>query len=551
MSSAIKQRPTVSLPATIHPILKRIYAERGVIGARELDYALEHLLHFGSLFNIDKASSLLAEAIKQQKHIAIVADFDTDGATGCAVAVRALRSMGAYQVSYITPNRLTDGYGLTPRTVEMVSRQSPDLLVTVDNGISSIAGVSLAREMGMDVLVTDHHLPGETLPDASVIVNPNQKGDMFPSKALSGVGVIFYVMLALRHRLREDGLFAGKSPNLSDLLDLVALGTVADVVPLDYNNRILVAQGLARIRDGRCNAGLAALLVVGGRDRAHITEQDLAYAVAPRLNAAGRLDNMSKGIACLLTDDAREAMKAAKILDRLNGERKHLQALAEADIKDLMEACVYNEEWHQGVTGLVASSLKERLKRPAIAFASDKNGMLKGSARSVKGVHIRDILATIDCQNPGLVHSFGGHAMAAGLAISTEDFTRFEDAFNAIMRDYHPTQDTHTDGDLSVDDIGLPLANIIRDGGPWGSNFPLPLFNGEFEVINSRMVGANHLKMRLRLPGNISEYDAIAFNINKNWQKEAKRARITYHLEVNHWRGESRLQLLVKTIIAV
>ncbi len=574
MSLVIKQRAVTvatDLPETMDPVLKRIYAVRGVTTADELDYSLDALLNFEGLRNIHDAAALLATAIRRQQRIVIVADFDADGATSCVVAMRSLAGMSAGRVTYVVPNRFEYGYGLSPEIVDVAAGHDPDLLITVDNGIASIAGVAHARDLGIDVLITDHHLPGEALPDANVIVNPNQAGDTFKSKALAGVGVIFYVMLAVRHHLRADGWFDDCDipvPNLSVLLDLVALGTVADVVPLDHNNRLLVAQGLRRIRTGRCCPGIKALLRLARRSLSEISEKDLAFAVAPRLNAAGRLEDMSQGIACLLSDNGDEAHEMAAALDTLNRKRRaiqhQMQLEAQAEIEALeiggedipLGVCLFNAHWHQGVVGIISSKIKERLNRPVIAFAEDKAGLIKGSARSIQGVHIRDVLATVDSHMPGLIHKFGGHAMAAGLSIQAADLNIFRSVFNDMLKRFVTAEDLsdaiYSDGTLVAGEISIQLATTILAAGPWGADFPEPLFSGVFERAEARRVGEKHLTLSLRLPDDDTEIDAIAFNTtDEDWPHQPEQVHIAYRLDINQFRGQRQLQLIVETIEAV
>lgn len=501
------------LPEDMHPVLKRVYQARNVTGSDALDRSLDRLHNPNSLLGIKEAAQLLAKIIKNDGRILIVADFDADGATSCALAMRALKAIGAVNVHYLVPDRAIHGYGLTPAIVEEAACHSPDLIVTVDNGISSIAGVETAKARGIKVLVTDHHLPGNELPAADAIVNPNQHGDTSQCGALAGVGVTFYVLLALRVLLREQKWFEQQSipePNLAQWLDLVALGTVADLVPLDENNRRLVAQGLARINHGHCVAGIRALLVEGKRDNRTLGASDLGFFVAPRLNAAGRLEDMSLGIECLLTDDAEDARQLASRLDEINHVRREIQqemqqqALTVVEKLDLETAtlptglCLFDERWHQGVVGLVASRLKERYHRPVIAMAPAGEGELKGSARSISGFHIRDTLDQLATQHPQLLQKFGGHAMAAGLSIREDDFDAFAEAFNELVSQQLNENDLMevllSDGKLEADELQLSLAEILRDAGPWGQGFPEPLFEGIFQVVSSRIVGGKHVK---------------------------------------------------------
>ncbi|NNG14495.1 MAG: single-stranded-DNA-specific exonuclease RecJ, partial [Gammaproteobacteria bacterium] len=475
----------------------------------------------------------------------------------------ALRMFGAQQVTYLVPNRFTFGYGLTPEIVELAAERKPDLLITVDNGISSIAGVRAAKQHGMQVIVTDHHLPGDELPEADAIVNPNQPGDSFPCKSLAGVGVALYVMFSLRAELRERDWFTQQGmvmPNLAVLLDLVALGTVADVVPLERNNRILVAQGLARIRQGKCCAGLVALLKIAGRNQKTCVASDFGFAVAPRLNAAGRLEDMSIGIECLLTDDPKQALALAQQLDALNHERRSIeqdmreQAFAALDSLQIDDAqqpvgvCLYDASWHQGVIGILASRVKERLHRPVIAFAPGDNGELKGSARSIPGLHIRDALDAVAAHNPGLITKFGGHAMAAGLSLPESEFGRFCRAFDAEVRQQLDEEDlkgiVHSDGELTSNDLNLAFAETLRNAGPWGQGFPEPTFDGEFELVSRRIVGERHLKLMLRKPGEQDCIDGIAFNITDiDWPVQVKRVQLVYRLDVNEFQGMRTAQL--------
>jgi len=571
MPPEIKRRIStveIDLPGDIHPVLRRIYASRDVKTADDLDYSLTKLLPYKDLSNIQEAVVLLAEAIKENKRILIVADFDADGATSCVVALQGLRQMGAMDVVYVVPNRFEFGYGLSPEIVEVAAEMNPDLLVTVDNGISSVAGVQLARDKGIDVLITDHHLPGEQLPNANTIVNPNQVGDKFPSKMLAGVGVMFYILVALRAHLREQNWFQEQKltePNLAELLDLVALGTVADVVPLDRNNRLLVSQGLARIRSGNCRPGIKALLLAANRTLDRVTAQDMGFAVGPRLNAAGRLSDMSLGIECLMSDDEMQARNMAVRLDELNKERREIQnEMQEQALIDIAEleldetempfgVCLFNEDWHQGVVGILASKIKDKLHRPVIAFARDKDGLIKGSARSVSCVHIRDVLDTIAGQNPGLIDKFGGHAMAAGLTLKEIDFEDFKRAFDKELKRFVTAEDLNgsllSDGELTASEITFALANDIQQAGPWGQGFPEPQFDGDFELVESRIVGEKHLKLQLRVNGQDKVIDAIAFNFtDEAWIEKPERVHTVYRLDINEFRGRRQLQLMIENI---
>ena len=552
---------------SLPPLLQRIYAARGVSCAQELDNSLKYLLSYEQLKGIPDAVALLLQAIVEQQRILIIGDFDADGATATAVGVLGLRMLGATQVDYLVPNRFDYGYGLSVGIVEQAQQLAPDLIITVDNGISSIDGVQLAKSLGMRVLITDHHLPGEVLPVADAIVNPNQPGCSFPSKALAGVGVIFYVLLALRARMRELNSFVGAEPNLAQLLDLIALGTVADVVPLDANNRRLVQQGLARIRAGHARPGIKAIAEVGRRQLANMVAMDLGFIVGPRLNAAGRMDDMSIGIECLLAEDESQALLLAQQLDSLNAERKrteqNMQREALEQLQDLPEdnlpfgICVYEQDWHQGVTGILASRLKERYHRPVIAFADAGDGSLKGSARSVAGLHIRDALAAIDAQNPQLIRKFGGHAMAAGLTIAQAEYAQFVQAFDAQVRACLTEDELAgicvTDGELAAGEFALELAQQLRLAGPWGQQFPEPSFHGRFKLMQQRLVGERHLKMVLHNETTRIDVDAIAFNVDlEQWPNpNIQYADLAYRLDVNEFRGKQNLQLLVEHLIAV
>ncbi|OWP50477.1 single-stranded-DNA-specific exonuclease RecJ [Pseudomonas nitroreducens] len=559
--------PTLPDLGDLPPLLTRLYAARGVQRAAELDKGLARLIPYQQLKGVDAAVELLVDALEKGQRILYVGDFDADGATASSVGVLALRMLGAAWVDYLVPNRFEYGYGLTPEIVAVALEKRPDLLVTVDNGISSIDGVAAAKAAGLRVLVTDHHLPGPELPAADAIVNPNQPGCEFPSKAMAGVGVIFYVMLALRARLRERGWFAARGiaePNLAELLDLVSLGSVADVVPLDANNRILVHQGLARIRAGRARPGLRALLEVAGRDCRRITSTDLGFILGPRLNAAGRLDDMSLGIELLLCEDESVARDMAVQLDQLNQDRKAIeqgmQREALAQLKELpMEEmpfglCLFDPEWHQGVIGILASRLKERYHRPTIAFADAGDGTLKGSARSVPGFHIRDALDAVAARHPGLISKFGGHAMAAGLSLPQENFGAFAAAFDAEVRRQLDEEDLTgrllSDGQLGAEEFHLELARALRQAGPWGQHFPEPLFHGIFQIIQQRVVGERHLKLVLKTECGSLQLDAIAFNIDREiWPNPTVRwAEVAYKLDVNEFRGNETVQLMVAHI---
>ncbi len=550
-----------------HPLLQRILAARNINQVDEVEKGLVSLLPYDDLLQIDRAVERLAYALEHQQRITIVGDFDADGATSTAVAVKALSLFGAKYVDYLVPNRFEYGYGLTPEIVQVASNSSqPDLIVTVDNGISSIAGVDCANKLGIDVIITDHHLQGDTLPNAKAIVNPNQNGDSFASKNLAGVGVIFYVMLALRHHLKEHSWFDRQNiayPKMTVLLDYVALGTVADVVPLDKNNRILIYQGLQRIRAGCANPGIQALILASRRQADQLKASDLAYGLAPRLNAAGRLEDMSLGIACLLSDDLDKALEMSNYLNELNLERRALEAQMEQEAYSILDTlelddisnlgvCLYDPSWHQGIVGLVASRIKEKLHRPIIAFAKVASNELKGSARSIKGIHIRDVLDRIATENPGLITKFGGHAMAAGLSLPLDRYCDFQALFSEVVAEQigpnHMSCVIETDGELKDTDFTLANATMLHDAGPWGQNFPEPLFDGLFRLVDQRIVGQHHLKMVLQ-PKNSSIYvDAIAFNVDINrWPNhQCDQVHLIYHLDVNYFRNQRNLQLLVE-----
>lgn len=557
---------TLQLP-DMPALFSRVFANRNVRDVSELDHSIAQLESFNRLQDIDRAVALLVTALQQDWQIVVVGDFDVDGATSTTVAVTALRAMGARRVNYMVPNRFKYGYGLTPEIVsDAINHYQPQLIITVDNGISSVQGVAAAKHHGVHVLITDHHLPGEELPAADAIVNPNQPSDQFPSKALAGVGVIFYVMLALRSSLREQGWFSQGSisePNLAQWLDLVALGTVADVVPLDHNNRILVAQGLARIRAGQLRPGIQALIEVANRDAAKLVASDFGFAIAPRLNAAGRLEDMSLGIDCLLSEDIQQARRMAAELDSLNQARREI----EADMKQQAETaltqmslaetelpfglCLFDPSWHEGVVGILASRIKDRWHRPVIAFAQSEQGMLKGSARSVSGLHIRDALDAIAAQHPSLISKFGGHAMAAGLTIAADSLADFTAAFDLEVRRHLAESDLQgvvlSDGELTGEDLNLTMAKALRYLVPWGQAFHEPVFDGVFELVQRRVVGERHLKLLLRLPGQNSVFDAIAFNTtDHDWPDTVQYLQLAYRLDVNDYQGQQNLQLMVE-----
>lgn len=556
-------------------VLNRVYANRNIQSKDDLNYSIGKLLPFEKLKGITEAAKLIADAIKNELAITIVGDFDVDGATSTTVAVKSLYSMGAKKVDFIVPNRFEYGYGLTPEIVKVAVEQfNPDMIITVDNGISSIEGVKVAKELNLTVVVTDHHLPAATLPIADAIVNPNQPGCSFPSKMLAGVGVIFYVMLAVRSVLREQGWFAEKNipePNLAELLDLVALGTVADVVPLDYNNRILVSQGLARIRSGKVRAGIKALIDVAGRESKRLIASDFGFAIAPRLNAAGRLDDMSLGINCLLSDDLAKARGIAQELDKINYARRDIEADMKQQAMKILEGmhlgvgvddqnnslpfglCLFDENFHEGVVGIIASRIKDQWNRPVIVFAKTDGDMLKGSGRSIKGFHLRDALDAVASQNPTLITKFGGHAMAAGLTIAENDYELFTQAFDEEVRRHLNEDDLHgvimSDGELLSSEFSMTTAEELRFAGPWGQTFQEPVFDGVFNIINKRIVGEKHLKLSLQPEGSQLEIDAIAFNVtDEDWSSELTKAKVAYRLDVNVFRGNKNLQLVVEYI---
>ena len=553
----------------MHPVLKRVFVARGITSESELALGLDRLLPAKMLSGADEAAVLLHQVIAAGGKILIVGDFDTDGATSCALAVRALKMMGAEQVDYLVPNRFGFGYGLSPAIVEEALKRNPDLLVTVDNGISSIDGVAAAVAAGVPVLVTDHHLPGDELPAAAVLVNPQLPDDSFPSKNLAGVGVIFYVMLALRAHLRSLDWFSQNclpEPNLAELLDLVALGTVADVVPLDHNNRIMVHQGLQRIRAGRGCAGISAIIEVANRSQSRLTATDLGFAVAPRLNAAGRLDDMSLGIECLLAERPQAARAMAKQLDELNHSRRHIEGemvdQAMAGLSDILEQqeselpvglCIYRREWHQGVVGILASRIREHFHRPVIGFAPAQDGLIKGSARSVPGLHLRDLLAEIDLKYPGMIVRFGGHAMAAGLTLHEDCFERFSQAFDLETQRHLGAADLfgviRSDGALKPEEFTLELAELLRRASPWGQGFLEPRFDGEFSIRSRRIVGKRHLKLELVPDGTDDSIAAIAFNQTDAFP-ECGKIYIAYRLDINQFRGTGTVQLVIENIQA-
>lgn len=552
-------------PDAMHPLLQRILAARGVQFQAELDHSLARLPSPWLLPGMETMIAHLLEAIEQQKRILVVADYDADGATSCALAIKGLTLLGAREPLFIVPDRFRYGYGLTPEIVALAAVEKPDILLTVDNGIASIDGVNAAKILGMTVLITDHHLPGKELPAADAIVNPALHGSEFPSTALAGVGVMFYVLLALRSRMRANGKFNDKpEPNLGQLLDLVALGTVADVVNLDPVNRILVHQGLQRIRTGHCRVGLQALIQIAGKNQHSINASDLGFALAPRLNAAGRLDDMSLGIQCLLTEDEKLAKDIALQLDDLNRDRRDIEGQMKHEalrLLDTMKAfderhlpsgiCLFDENWHQGVIGILASRIKDRLHRPVIAFAPGNEGEIKGSARSIPGVHIRDVLSDIAAAHPKLLKKFGGHAMAAGLSLKLSDYPPFALAFNDEVAKKLATLDLeqkiYSDGQLPEDIITLKFAELLQNSGPWGQGFPEPVFDGIFEVVQCRILGQQHLKLVLRYPQSQLLIDAVAFFVEQAEQWLGVRSvKAAYKLDINEFRGNRSIQFIVQ-----
>lgn len=570
IKTQLRRRPAADdthLPASLPPLLRRLYALRGVQAEQELERSVKGMLPWQQLDGIDDAVSLLQQALADGRRIMVVGDFDADGATSTALTVLALRSMGGAAVDYLVPNRFEDGYGLSPEVVEQAAARGAELIVTVDNGISSHAGVDVAHAKGMQVLVTDHHLPGETLPAAEAIVNPNLRGCAFPSKSLAGVGVAFYLMLALRARLRDSGWFEQRAlamPNLAELLDLVALGTVADVVPLDANNRILVYQGLNRIRAGKCRPGIRALLEVANRDARQLAANDLGFALGPRLNAAGRLDDMSIGVALLLSDDIAQARMLANDLDALNQTRREIEQGMQVEALQLCDQlertstelpyglAMYHPEWHQGVVGILASRIKERFHRPVIAFAPAGDGILKGSGRSVPGLHMRDALERLDMLNPGLMMKFGGHAMAAGLSLEEAKFDEFRQRFGELVGEWLDPAMLEgviwSDGELAMQELSLTTAELLREGGPWGQAFPEPTFDGKFRILQQRLVGEKHLKLMVEPLGGGPLLDGIAFNVDTTlWPDSSVReVELAYKLDINEFRGNRNVQLLIQ-----
>lgn len=570
MKKLIKRREIpVGNSVSTHPLLDRLYRARHIKNTKELDRTLKSMLNPNQLYGIDQAVNLLVEVYQQQQKIVIVGDFDADGATSTALSVLALRQLGFSDVDYLVPNRFEQGYGLSIPVAEMALEKGVQLLMTVDNGVSSFEGIAFLKEKGIRVLVTDHHLPPETLPPADAIVNPNLSQCHFPSKSLAGVGVAFYLMLAVRAKFRELGIFTAETqPNFTDLLDLVALGTVADVVPLDQNNRILAYQGLMRIRARRCRPGIIALAEVANRNVEQFTSSDLGFCIGPRLNAAGRLDNMSIGVELLLANEMSKARELALDLDELNQTRKEIEAGMKLEAIKICQnltalfkelpygITLYQPDWHQGVLGIVSSRVKDQYHRPVIAFTQDSEGILKGSARSIEGLHMRDVLERIHSQHPNIILKFGGHAMAAGLSIREEYFADFQHLFNQTIADWldeeHLQGIIWTDGELNSNEFNLETAKLIKSVGTWGQGFPEPCFDGEFKILDQRAIGQNknHLKMLLEPKQGGVLLDAIAFNINTRLYPDLsiKQARLAYKLDINEFRGNRSLQLLVDYI---
>nr|WP_040216356.1 single-stranded-DNA-specific exonuclease RecJ [Haemophilus parahaemolyticus] len=570
MQKIIKKRPLLTQEKfSDHPLLNRLYQSRGIQSAQELERTLKFLHRPQQLAGIAQAVGILVQAYKKQSRIVIVGDFDADGATSTALTLLALRQFGFSQVEYLIPDRFSQGYGLSLSVAEMVVAKGADLVITVDNGISSFEGIEYLKSQGIQVIVTDHHLPADSFPNADAMVNPNLPYCEFPSKSLAGVGVAFYVMLALRGKMREENLFTGTEPNLAELLDLVALGTVADVVPLDHNNRILVYQGLSRIRSGACRAGIKALAEVSKRDLSHLQAADLGFAIAPRLNAAGRLENMSLGVELLVADNMDVARQLAFELDSLNQTRKEFEQEMKTEALSICAKLpklsqknqahgitLYQPDWHQGVIGILASRIKDQFHRPVIAFAqeSEESEFIKGSARSIAGLHMRDVLERIDTLYPDLIVKFGGHAMAAGLTIHQDHFLKFQKIFDEVINEMIEPEllqgIIYTDGELQAGEFSLEIANLLQQAGPWGQHFPEPTFEGDFKILQQRLLGGSHLKMMLENQQGML-LDAIWFNIDTRLFPDLsiKQAKIIYKLDINEYKGTKNLQLRVENVI--
>jgi len=566
----IRRRPELlppsALPDHLHPVVRQVLTRRPLKSADELEYSLDKLLNWDGLNGIEPACERLETALREQQRILIVGDFDADGATASALSVLALKSMGAENVDYLVPDRFKFGYGLTPEIVAVAREGHPDLIITVDNGIASVDGVASANAASIDVIVTDHHLPGKDLPAALAIINPNNREDGYPSKALCGCGVVFYLLLALRARLTKNNWFEEQNltpPNMAQYLDLVALGTVADVVPLDYNNRIMIQAGIERIRAGACRPGITAIIRLANRTVENLSSTDLGFAIGPRLNAAGRLQDMSVGIECLLTDDPAHALKLARELDSLNRDRREIEADMQASAVQAIEAleldptdlpsglCLYDADWHSGVVGLLASRLKDRYHRPVIAFARDEGSeQMKGSARSIKGLHIRDALDRLATENPGLIDRFGGHAMAAGLSLPKAQFSCFKAAWESLCDEILDadmlTEETPSDGELDPELLNIESAEALFEAGPWGQLFEAPVFDGRFSVKSTRIVGEQHLKLSLQPPGDGPALDAIAFFYDDAIPDRGALIRACYQLEVNEYQGRRSAQLIIR-----
>lgn len=571
MQKHIIARPRVDdsfLPDNIHPALKQIYASRGVNSPDQLSKTLASLHKYDNFGGMKNAVALLIEALTDDKHIVIVGDFDADGATSTAVMMLGLKMLGFKRVEFLVPNRFDFGYGLSPEMAELTVAQGAELIITVDNGISSIKGVELAKRAGVKVLITDHHLAAEQLPDADAIINPNQPGCEFPSKNLAGVGVAFYLLVALRSEMRSLGMFAdNKGPNVSELLDLVALGTVADVVPLDSNNRILVHQGLQRVRSGFCRPGIKAMIEVAKRKQSALVASDFGFALGPRLNAAGRLNDMSLGISCLITDDYHQAKRIAEELDLLNRDRREIEQGMQAEAERVLaelgltgEApdgiCLYRADWHEGVIGIVAGRIKEKYHRPTVVFAQSGSGDLKGSARSIPGLHIRDVFERINSQYPQVMKKFGGHAMAAGLTIGSEHIDTFKQAFeqiiNQTLTDEQRTSTILTDGPLPGELFTIDFAQLLKNSGPWGQEFPEPVFEGRFRMISQRLVAEKHLKVTMQHESGTT-VDGIYFNCDLSLWPNGSVSFVdaAFTLDVNEFRGQTSVQLLIKALLPV